>query len=99
MLRKTNTSGYRGVRKVGKDHWYAQIHINKEQNIYLGTFNSPEDATRVYDRAAVDHWGNHAKLNFPLEDYDKALAYHRSVCQPFELELLESATTVALAQD
>lgn len=68
MLRKTNTSGYRGVRKVGEDHWYAQIHINKEQNIYLGTFNSPEDAARVYDRAAVDHWGNHARLNFPLEE-------------------------------
>ncbi len=68
MLRKTNTSGYRGVRKVGKDHWYAQIHINKEQNIYLGTFNSPEGAARVYDRAAVDHWGNHARLNFPLEE-------------------------------
>ena len=72
MLRKTNTSGYRGVRKVGKDHWYAQIHINKEQNIYLGTFNSPEDAARVYDRAAVDHWGNHAKLNFP---FDEVLAW------------------------
>ncbi|HEX9133056.1 MAG TPA: AP2/ERF family transcription factor, partial [Ktedonobacteraceae bacterium] len=68
MLRKTNTSGYRGVRKVGKDHWYAQIHINKEQNIYLGTFNSPGDAARVYDRAAVDHWGNQAKLNFPLDE-------------------------------
>lgn len=67
-LRKTNTSGYRGVRKLGKDHWYAQIHINKEQNIYLGTFNSPEDAARVYDRAAVDHWGIHAKLNFPLDE-------------------------------
>ncbi len=68
VLRKTNTSSYRGVRKVGKDHWYAQIHINKEQNIYLGTFNSSEDAARVYDRAAVDQWGNHARLNFPLEE-------------------------------
>jgi hypothetical protein len=68
MLRKTNTSGYRGVRKLGKDRWYAQIHINREQNIYLGTFNSPEDAARVYDRAAVDRCGIHARLNFSLDE-------------------------------
>lgn len=72
LLRKTNTSGFRGVRKVGRNHWYAQIHVSKEQSIYLGTFNTPEDAARVYDRAALDHWGNNAKLNFPLE---KTLAW------------------------
>ena len=68
LLRKTNTSGYRGVQKVGKNHWGASIHISKEQNIYLGTFDSPEDAARVYDRAALDHWGEHARLNYPLEE-------------------------------
>lgn len=68
ILRMTNTSGYRGVRQVSKNHWYAQIHINKEQNIYLGTFNSPEDASRVYDKAALERWGEQAMLNHPLAE-------------------------------
>lgn len=67
LLRKTNTSGYRGVQKLGTNRWYAQIHANG-QVIYLGTFDMPEEAARAYDKAAREAYGERARLNFPGEE-------------------------------
>ena len=67
LLRKTNTSGYRGVQKLGTNRWYAQIHANR-QVIYLGTFDMPEEAARAYDKAAREAYGERARLNFPGEE-------------------------------
>lgn len=68
ILRKTNTSGYRGIAKGGKGNWYAHIRTGK-RNIHLGTFSSAEEAARAYDRRAIEMHGLAAKLNFPREDY------------------------------
>lgn len=68
VLRKTNTSGYRGVRKMGKQRWYAQINA-RGQYARLGTFDTPEEAARAYDRAALKAYGEAAYLNFPREEY------------------------------
>lgn len=67
VLRKTNTSGYRGVQKLDTNRWFAQIHRNR-QVIYLGTFDTPEEAARAYDRAAREAYGKRAYLNFPGEE-------------------------------
>lgn len=62
--RKDNTSGFRGVsshRSSGK--FQSKITVNGEQ-IYIGTFDNPEDAARAYDVAATKYHGEFAYLNF-----------------------------------
>lgn len=62
-LNKNNTSGFRGVcmhRPSGK--YVAAIKVDWQQ-IYLGYFSDPKEAARVYDVAAVKHFGTFAKTN------------------------------------
>jgi len=56
-----STTGYKGVSRHG---WTAQI-VTSGRQIHLGTFDTPEAAARAYDRAAVEHFGEFARLNFP----------------------------------
>jgi hypothetical protein len=60
---KNNTSEYKGVywdKKAKK--WRAYICINKKC-IYLGLFINIKDAARVYNMAAIKHFGEFAVLN------------------------------------
>ena len=64
---KNNKTGFKGVSRTNKGRtWRANIAINKKQT-HLGTFNTPEEAARAYDAAAIEHFGEFAKLNFPGE--------------------------------
>jgi HNH endonuclease/AP2 domain len=67
VLRKTNTSGYRGVKQIGK-RWSAGIHTSGRR-AHLGMFETPEEAARAYDKAALEAYGESAILNFPKEAY------------------------------
>ena len=51
--RISNTSGYKGVTANGKN-WQAQISV-KNKHIYLGTFNTPEDAAKAYDQYVLSN--------------------------------------------
>ena len=56
--------GYKGVYShCGK--WQARIYKNLKQT-HLGTYNTPEEAARAYDRGALKMFGEYAWLNFPL---------------------------------
>ena len=56
-------SGFKGVYKNHK-RWSASIQIDKKAH-HLGTFDTPEDAARAYDKAARELYGPHAFVNFP----------------------------------
>ena len=62
---KNNTSGYKGVSwKNGKGKWVAQIQVDGKRR-HLGYFEDPIEAAKAYDRAALQHQGEFAVLNFP----------------------------------
>lgn len=61
-LRSTNTTGYKGVSiRSDGNGFVAQITPRG----YLGSFQIAEDAARAYDKAAKEHFGEFAWLNFP----------------------------------
>ena len=62
-LRSNNTSGFKGVCwRPALQKWRAEISVNRK-NRYLGLFNTPEDAARAYNDAALEAFGEFAVLN------------------------------------
>ena len=63
---KRNTTGYKGVQPSGnayKRPYRAEIRF-LGKNIYLGSFETAEEAARAYDAKAVELFGEFAYTNF-----------------------------------
>lgn len=58
---RKNSTGFKGVQARGKK-WVAGIKIDGKR-VYLGRFDTPEDAHAAYCRAASAHQGEFARTD------------------------------------
>ncbi len=67
MKKRAGSSVFKGVHIQPRDNlWVARIRVNGRA-LWLGSHHEEVDAARAYDKAAREHFGEFARLNFPHE--------------------------------
>lgn len=89
LTNRPSTSQYKGVCwDKSRSKWIASLGVRTNRR-QLGRFASEEDAARAYDAAAVEEWGQFARLNFPVDN--------GAVCGRHKLAIPDAPCTCEIA--
>lgn len=61
-----NRALYKGVSPTAEGRYRARLMLDRRE-VWLGSFDTPEEAARAYDAAALQHFGEFARPNFYSE--------------------------------
>src|SRR5690606_4941882 len=73
------TSKFKGVCwEKRRKHWVAQITVDY-RNVYVGSYQNPEDAAKAYDKKAKELHGNYNNCNFIYDEEDNVIGVNKEL--------------------